>query len=221
MKQIAVIGLGSFGSNLARKLTELGAAVLVIDSSEARIDRIKAYVDKAVLADASDPRLFRELGLQSMDTVVLSLGDELDASILAALHLKELGVKNIVAKVASEDHEKIMKLIGTEQTVFPERDTALRLAHSLAGQSIAEYLPLGADISLIEIKPLSSMIGKTIAQLNFREQFRCQIVAMHESGGARRAFIPQPATVIREDHLLFIIGANEDVDRLGAEARKG
>ncbi len=220
MKQIAVIGLGSFGTNLARKLSELGTSVVVIDSSEARIDRIKAYVDKAILGDASDPRLFRELGLERMDTVVLSLGDELDASVLAALHLKELGAKNIVAKVASEDHEKIVKLIGAEATVFPERDMAVRLANSLSGQNIAEYLPLGPDLSLMEIKPLSSMVGKTIAELNFREKYRCQIVAIHESAGARRVFIPQPGTVIREDHLLFIIGANEDVDSLGSRAQK-
>jgi len=221
MKQIAVIGLGSFGSNLARKLSELGVSVLVIDSSDARIDRIKAYVDKAILGDASDPRLFRELGLQSMDTVVLSLGDELDVSILAALHLKELGARNIVAKVASEDHEKIMNLLGIEQAVFPERDTAVRLAQSLSGQNIAEYLPLGSDISLIEIKPLSAMIGKTIAELNFREQYRCQIVAIHEAVQPGRVFIPLPSTTIREDHLLFIIGANEDVERLGSEAQRG
>jgi len=220
MKQIAVIGLGSFGSNLALKLSELGASVLVVDSSEARIDRIKAYVDKSVLGDASDPRLFRELGLQHMDMVVLSLGEDLDASILAALHLKEMGIKNIVAKVASEDHEKIMTLIGAGRTVFPERDTAVRLAHNLSGQNIAEFLPLGPDLSLMEIRPLPSMVGKTIAELNFREKYRCQIVAIHETEGARRVFIPFPGMAIREDHLLFVIGANEDVDRLGSEARQ-
>jgi len=220
MKQIAVIGLGSFGFTLARKLSELGTEVLVIDANEVLIDRIKVYVDKAVLGDATDPRIFSELDLSEMDTVVLGLGDELEASVLAALHLKELGCRRIVTKVTSEDHEKVMKLIGADMTVFPERDTAIRLAHSLSGQHIAEYLPLGPDLSIIQVKPLPAMVGKTVAELKFREQYRCQIVAIHETIKPGRVFIPQAGTTIREDHLLFIIGANEDVDRLGSKAER-
>jgi trk system potassium uptake protein TrkA len=214
MKQIAVIGLSSFGYYLALKLSELGSQVLVIDQDEALIDRIKTLVAKAVLADATDPRVLAELGVSEMDVIVLSLGEKLEASILAAMHLKEMGAKRIIAKALSEDHARVLELIGVNQIIFPERDMGVRLAWSLQRANIADYLPLSTDLSIIEIIPLKEMIGKTLEELDFRKRYNCQIVAIKETTPREATFIPHADTIIKEDHLLIVMGNNKDLTRL-------
>ena len=169
MPQIAVIGMSSFGYYLARTLTEKGGKVLVIDSDEAKIDAVKGYVTKAVVGDATDIRVLRQLGVMNMNSVVISLGSKLDSSILVAMHLKELNVKNVVAKAMTEDHAKILEIIGVKRVIFPEKDMAVRIAHSLLGSNIADYVPLSSDLSIAEVIPLKEMVGKSLLELNFRK----------------------------------------------------
>ncbi|HUT55489.1 MAG TPA: TrkA family potassium uptake protein [bacterium] len=211
MAQIAVIGMSSFGYYMARKLAELGSDVLAIDYDETMVDKIKAYVSKAVVADATDRRAIQQLGLTGMDAVVLSLGDKLESSILAAMHLRELGVKKIVAKALSEDHAKILELIGVQRIVFPERDMGIRIASSLHGANIADYLPLGPDLSIIEMIPIKEMVGKTLLELEFRKRYHCQILAIRDKVPEEITFIPEPDTRIKASHLLVILGANKDL----------
>lgn len=214
MPQIAVIGLSSFGYYLARRLAEQGIEVLAIDHEEATIDRIKAYVAKAVVADATDPRLLHQMGLTHMDTVVLSLGSKLETSILAAMHLKDMGVKRIVAKALSDDHAKILEMIGVHRIIFPERDMAIRIASSLHGSNIADYVPLGADLSIIEMIPLREMVGQTLQQLDFRKRYQCQVLAIKDKIPEETTFIPEAETPIKASHLLIIMGKNKDLARL-------
>ena len=206
MAQVTVIGLSSFGYFLALRLSELG--------SQDMIDRIKAYVSKAVVADATDKRVLQELGLQHMDTVVLSMGEKLESSILAAMHLREMNVKNIVAKALSEEHAKILELIGVHRIVFPEKDMGNRVALSLHGHNIADYLPIGQDLSIVEMFALKEMIGKTLLELDFRKSYHCQVLAIKERLPHESTFIPQPDTVIKESHLLVLMGSNKDLDRM-------
>jgi trk system potassium uptake protein TrkA len=217
MSQIAVIGMSSFGYYLSLRLSELGSEVLAIDYNEAAIDRIKAYVTRAVVADAIDRRVLSQLGLAGMDTVVITLGEKLEASILAAMHLKELGVKRIVAKALSEDHAKILEVIGVHRIVFPERDMGFRVASSLHGANIADYLPLGPDLSIIEMIPLKEMVGRDLVELDFRKRYRCQVLAIRDKVPEDVTFIPEPDTKIKASHLLIVMGKNHDLERL----RKG
>ena len=214
MAQIAVIGINSFGYHMARTLADLGSEVLAIDRDDGVIDEIKAYVTKAVVADISDKRVIRDLNLPEMDAVVLSLGNDFEAAVLATLHLKDLGAKEIVAKVVSEDHARILQIIGVNRIVFPERDMAIRLASTLHGSNIADYVPLTSDFSIMEMHPTKDMIGKTPIDLEFRKKFHCQIMVIKSSKPDEGTFIPSPVTIISESHILILLGKNEDLTRL-------
>ncbi len=214
MARIAVIGMSSFGYYLAKNLGELGSEILAIDRDELQIERIKAHVSKAVVADASDRTTLRQLGLEAMDAVVLSLGEKLEASIIAAMHLKEIGVKRVVAKALSEDHVKILELIGVEKVVFPERDMGIRIASSLHGTNVMDYLPLGSDLSIVEMIPRKEMVGKTPEELNFRERYGCQILAVRNTDANGTTFIPHPTTRFKESHRLIVMGKDSDLAKL-------
>lgn len=212
MQQVAIIGLSSFGTYLAKALAENGSSVLVVDNNKTIIDDIKAHVDKAIIADATDRRIIKELNLIEMDEVIVSLGSNLESSILVALHLTEAGIKNITAKATSEDHAKILEKIGVQKIIFPERDMGLRLAQSLAKQNIIDYMPLGDEFSIIETFPTEEMLGKSLIELNFREKYKCQVIAIKTAGKNEHTDIPSPRAIISENQTLIILGRNEDLE---------
>ena len=214
MAKIAVIGLSSFGYYLAKKLSELGSEVLALDQDEEKIDAIKEFVTKAVVANATDREALRKLKLESMNWVVLSLGGRLESSILTAMHLKELGTANVVGKALSEDHAKILELMGVRRIVFPERDMGERLATSLHGANILDYLPLGSGLSIVEMIPQREMIGKTLQELHFRKRYHCQILAIKTEEGEEKTVIPNPDTLIEESHILILMGKDEDLSKI-------
>ncbi|MBN1868663.1 TrkA family potassium uptake protein [Candidatus Sumerlaeota bacterium] len=214
MPQIAVVGMNSFGYHLARTLAELGSEVLVVDKDEAVIDEVKTYVAKAVVADISDKRVIQDLNLPEMDSVVLSVGNHFEAAVLAALHLKDLGARHVVAKALSEDHARVLLALGVNRIVFPERDMALRLASTLHGTNIADYVPLTADFSITELIPSKEMVGKTPIELEFRKRYGCQILVVKSLDPKEGTFIPDPTTVITDRHILILLGKNDDLAKL-------
>lgn len=214
MNQIAIIGLSSFGSYLARALAEQHIGVLVIDNNEAIIDGIKSHVTKAVIADATDPNIIQELSLNEMDHIIISLGTSIESSILTALHLIESGITNITAKAISEDHVKILETIGVKDIVFPERDMGLRLASSLAKSDILDFIPLDSNFSIVEKKPTEEMLGRTLSKLDFRNKYKCQVVAIKTTGKKQQTIMPYPNTIISEDQTLIIVGENEDIEKI-------
>lgn len=216
MGQIAVIGVGNFGYWVAAKLSQMGSEVLAIDNDEDKLDRVKSLVARAVIGDATNKDLLSELGLRNLDAVVLSLGSRLEASIISALYLKELGVETVIVKAVSEEHIKVLNLIGVKRVIFPEKDMGMRLAASLHGANFLDYLPIGPDLSIMEMPPLPEMAGKTPAELDFRREYKCQILALKEGGSNGRAFIPEPDTVIKKDHLVVLMGRDKDLARLKA-----
>ena len=133
MAQVAVIGLGLFGLHVARQLHLAGHEVLAIDSDAANVQQIRDFSSRAVVLDAREKERLDALGIRDFDVVVVSLGERIDASVLVTLHLKELGVKRLIAKAGSEDHGKLLELIGVDEVVFPEREAATRLAHRITG----------------------------------------------------------------------------------------
>jgi len=214
MAQVAVIGMSSFGYYLALKLSELGSEVLAIDRDAQVIDRIKAYVTKAVVGDVTDSRILSQLGVKDMDVVVLSLGGDMQASVLAALYLRELSAKRVVAKALSEDHAKILELIGVDKVVFPEKDMGERVAVSLHGSNVADYLPLGKDLSIVELIPHKEMVGKTLQELGFRSRYQSQVLAVKDKTPEEVTFVPTPDTRIKRSHVLVVMGKNEDLEKL-------
>lgn len=214
MIQVAVIGLSSFGTTLAIKLAQNGCTVLAVDKNPQPIDDIKSSVAKAVIADSTDRKIVKELHLSTMDYVIISLGSNLESSVLTAMHLIEGGIKHIIAKATSDDHARILELIGVKNIVFPERDMGVRLADSLSQPNILDVIPIGENVSIIEIIPKKEMLGKSLVSLDFRNKYHCQVIAIKTKEKNIVTEIPKANTIISEDQTLIVIGNNSELEQL-------
>lgn len=213
MAQIAIIGLSSFGYYLARRLSELGSEVIAIDNNREQIEKVKNFASKAVIADATDRKAMERLELQEMDMVVVSLGNQLESSILSAFYLKEMGVSKVVVKALTEDHAKILEMMGVDLIVFPEKESGFRLATTLHRPEIVDWIPLGKSLSILEMSPFKEMIGKTIRELNFRNHYHCQIVGIR-TVNTEELVLPDPEFKIEADQILVLMGKNIDLEEL-------
>lgn len=214
MKSFAIIGLSSFGYYLAKSLSAIGCSVMAIDKEEDRIEQVKSFVDKALIVDATDKETLTGLGLTDLDAVVVSLGEQLDASILVTLYLRELKVKNIIAKALTEDHGKILDTIGATQVVFPERDEAFRLAHTLESDYVLDSLQIGSDMSIIEIAPPQELIGHTLGELDLRNKYGVLVLVVKEIIPENAVIIPKADHVIKDTSVLLLLGKNEDLTKI-------
>jgi trk system potassium uptake protein TrkA len=219
MARFVVIGLGKFGSHVARTLFERGHEVVGIDSDAQRVQDLRDYCTRAVVTDSTDPDNLRALDLVGADAAVVSLGERMDASILVTLYLKELGLRKIVVKAVSLDHGKILQLIGATDVVHPERDTALRLAHALGARSIVEYLPLGVGFGLEELAAPRSYWNRSLGDLAIRRRHQAIVVAV--KNGERLELVPGAAYTVREGDILVVIGNDEGLAGVTREADKG
>ncbi|MCD6166629.1 TrkA family potassium uptake protein [candidate division KSB1 bacterium] len=214
MRSFTVIGLSNFGYYLTKYLVDEGFPVMVIDSDKERVDKVKSFVQKAIIADATDKETLKNLGLQDVDVVVVCLGERIDSSVLVTLHLRELGVKEIIVKSVTEDHEKILDIIGATSTVFPERDMAFRIAQSISHPNVLEYIPLGHDISVIEIVPPKEFIGKTLSELNLRNKYGIQVLVVKEMIPEKVSLIPRADYKIKDSDILVVIGKDKDLKKI-------
>lgn len=214
VKRFAVIGLGKFGHYLARFLFERGHEVTAIDVNKEAVQEIKDYATQAIIADATNKETLMSLGIQEVDTAIVSLGTRIDHSVLVTLHLKELAVKDIVVKAISEDHRKILEIIGAHQVVFPEKDMAQRLAINLSSRNLLDYLPLSPGISIMELAPIQQFLGKSIKDLQLRNLYGVQIIAIKELIPERVNLIPSPDTVIKESDILVVLGTDESLRKM-------
>jgi trk system potassium uptake protein TrkA len=214
MKSFAVIGFGSFGSNVAQTLFEKGHEVLVIDSNKAVVQKAQDFCSQAVVADATDKETMEDLGINNFDTVIVALGERMEDSILTILHLKELGLKSIIAKAINIDHMKVLSKVGANRIIFPERDMAIRLAKQLSTPNILDYLPIAEDSSIQEIVAPKSFLGKTVRELDLRNKFGCLIIAIKNKNEEKFSYIPASHVQIKEDDILIVLGINNDLERL-------
>jgi len=213
MGRYAIIGLGKFGATVVRSLHERGHEVIAIDRDRNRVQEVRDTSTQAIEANCTDQDTLLALGLQDADAVVVSLGEQMDASILVTLYLKELGLKEIVVKAVSEDHGKILHLIGATEIVHPERDTARRVARGLGLRSIVEYLPLAADSSLVEVQVPAEFLGKTLAELEIRKRYQVLVVAIKRGEGLVIATGGDERLVAGD--ILVLIGKDSDLDKVG------
>jgi trk system potassium uptake protein TrkA len=213
MGRYAVIGLGKFGATVVRSLHERGHEVIAIDRDRNRVQEVRDTSTQAIEANCTDQDTLLALGLQDADAVVVSLGEQMDASILVTLYLKELGLKEIVVKAVSEDHGKILHLIGATEIVHPERDTARRVARGLGLRSIVEYLPLAADSSLVEVQVPAEFLGKTLAELEIRKRYQVLVVAIKRGEGLVIATGGDERLLAGD--ILVLIGKDSDLDKVG------
>jgi trk system potassium uptake protein TrkA len=216
MGRYAVIGLGKFGSTVVRSLYERGHEVIAIDRDRERVRDVRDTSTQAIEADCTEETTLRALGIADADAVVVSLGEQMDASILVTLYLKQLEVREIVVKALSQDHAKILKLIGATEVVHPERDTARRVARAIGLRSVVEYLPLSAEASLIELQVPAGFAGRTLAELDVRRRFSVLVVAIKRGEALMMATSGDER--LAEGDVLVLVGRDEDLDRIGRAA---
>ena len=212
--KFAVIGLGSFGSNIAKTLYERGHEVLVVDKAKPRIEELKACSSHAVHMEAADKENLQALGIKEMDIVIVSLGPEMEASILTVLYLHELGVKRIVAKALTEDHLKILESVGATEVIFPERDMAVKTALKMSRPNILEYLPLHPDFGIQEIAPPDKFIGKSLKELDLRNKYGIHVIAVKGLVPEKTTFVPKADFVIKDSDILIIMGEEKALDKI-------
>jgi len=178
MNQFAVIGLGRFGSSIARALSEKNFEVLAIDRDEERVKELEGIVSQAIVMDVTDEKGLKELGIVDFDTAIVSIGENIEDSILVTLILKELGVKQVVVKAHNELHSKILQKVGADRIVFPEREMGERLAESLASPKIFDFIELSSEYGIIEMVAPKKFNDKTLSQLKLREKFSISVIAI-------------------------------------------
>src|SRR5512134_498900 len=178
MKQVAVIGLGRFGSSVARTLASSGCEVLAVDEDEARVKAIADEVTDAVCANALEEEALRSLGLRNFEVVVVAIGHEVEASILVTVLLKEMGIPKIVAKAQDELHGRVLQKIGADIVVFPERDMGIRLAHTLISRNVIDEIQLSTDYSILEIVAPPRFLSRSLRELELRQRFGLTVLAI-------------------------------------------
>ncbi len=216
MKSFAIIGCGRFGSAVAKTLFDLGNEVLAIDGDMDVVDNIAGYVTHAIQADVMDEGVLKELGLSNFDVAIVSIGSDLQASIMATLIVKELGVNKIVAKAQSELHGKVLKKIGADKVIFPERDMGVRVAHNLTSNSIVDYIELSPDYSILEIEAISKWYDKTLEELKLRNKYHVTVMAIKR--GEEVNVSPGPKYQVQKGDILVALGASEAINDIAEEA---
>ena len=214
MKRVVVIGLGIFGFNIAKDLYENGMEVIAVDKDKEEIQRIKDISTKAVLADGTDKEVMESIGIQEDDIVIISFGENLAASTLITLHLKEMKVRNIIVKAPNEDHKHVLEKVGATEVIIPEREMADKVAKSIISPNILDYIPLSEDYTISEIVPPVSCMGKTIGDLHLRTKHHIEVIAVRETLPERLTMVPRAEFVIKDSDVLVVIGKEKDIQKI-------
>lgn len=217
-KQFVVIGLGRFGSSIATTLYSLGNDVLVIDKNEDLIQDIASEVTHAVQADATDENALRALGIRNFDVAIISIGGDIQSSVMATLILRELGVKYIIAKGNGELHAKVLYKIGADRVVLPEKDMGVRVAHNIISSSILDYIELSSDYSIMEVKAFEDWVGKDLKSLNLRKKYGINVIAIKK--GEKINLNPAADDKVCKDNVIVAIGSKEALTSLEGEIIK-
>jgi len=208
-KQFAIIGLGRFGSSVAKALYDLNYDVMAIDLDNERIQENLNFVTHAVQADTTDEAALASLGIRNFDVVVVAIGQNIQASILTTLILKEMGIKTVVVKAQNKLHAKVLYKIGATKVIFPERDMGVRVAHNLVTPNILDYIELSEEYSIVEIISSEKMENKSLIELNIRARFGVNIMALKNENYINVA--PSANDIIRKGDIMVVIGHNKDL----------
>jgi len=218
MKRFVVIGLGNFGATVAEELYAKGHDVAVLDPKEEAVDRISRRVTRAAVGDGRQIEALERIGTKSASTAIVNTGDDVAASILATLALRDLGVRDIYVKVVSSDHARVMEKLGVTETVFPERESGQLLATRISSPGLLNYVDLGSGFSLQEMAVPDSWIGRSLRELALPRRYRISIVAIHDVLTDAIRSAPDPDAPLKESDTLLVAGKDEDLAKV-AESR--
>ena len=217
MKQIAVLGLSRFGASVARSLETMGVEVMGVDSDKEKVADLAHDITHVVQADILDSDALDSLGLRNFDVVILSVKD-VEISCLATMALKDHGAAKVVAQASGEAHAKILERIGADKVIMPEKDMGIRLARSLAGNNILDYMELSSRHSLVEIEALDEWVGHTLKESNIRSRYGINVVAIRS--GKSLQVSPRSDDLIHDGDIRVVIGENNDLERLNKIEKK-
>ena len=218
-KQFAVIGLGRFGAEVALTLAENKCDVIAVDKDETRVKELADRVALPVELDATDEKALREAGVQNVDVAVVSIGENIEASILVLMLLKDMGIKNIIAKAQSRMHGRILYQLGVRQVVYPERDMARKVAGGLIMPEFMEHIELSPEYSIVELPAPDDFAGKSILDAKLRADYGVTVIAIRKQGlgkGGKELWNinPLPSDKIQSGDTIVVLGANADIERL-------
>lgn len=210
-KQFLVLGLGRFGGSLARSLCKMGHEVLAVDTDAETVEDIAPYVTQAVQANATDEDALQTMGVSNFDVAVVSIGAIRD-SILVTVLCKEAGVPYVLAKAVDDLHAKVLRKVGADRVVFPERDMGARVAKSLVTPSILDMMELADNYQIAEVMTPSSWCGRTLVDVNVRRNYGLSVLAIHRG----KDFFASPGadTMLREGDVLLVLGKQASIDAI-------
>jgi trk system potassium uptake protein TrkA len=213
MKRFVVVGLGNFGSSVAQALHGAGHDVIAVDTSEAAVDAIAPHVTRAAVGDGKQLATLERVGTRGADAGVVSTGEDVTASILAAMALRDLGVQEIYAKVVSLDHARVMNKMGVTESIFPERESALRLATRMSSRGILNYVRLGADFSVQEMAVPQKWIGRSLLDLQLPRRYGISVVAVHDMLRDEIVPVNDPQRRLTDSDTILVAGKDADLQK--------
>lgn len=216
-KSFAVIGMGRFGQSVVEELIKKEADVLVIDKDPERISKMSQIATHAVTLDTTDVQALKEVGINSIDCVIVAIGKDLQSSILTTLILKDLGVDMVIVKVQNADHAKVVGKLGADEIIQPEQQSGKRLASKIVSDNVLDYIDLNDSHSFIVVNATNKIIDSTIINLDVRNRFKINVVAVRRD---EDVIIPNADTMIEQGDQLLLIGNNNDLDKFNAWLQK-
>ncbi|SEP16162.1 TrkA family potassium uptake protein [Paenibacillus sp. OV219] len=214
-EQFVVVGLGRFGSSLAKQLITLGYEVLGIDKDDEAVQDMSQVLTQAVVGDCTDEEMLRSLGVRNLDCGIVAIGDDIQASIMSAILLKDIGIKKVVAKALTELHGRVLKKVGVDQVVYPERDMGVRIANQLVSPNLLDYIELSEDYTIAEMAVPKRLSGKSLREINLRAKYGCSVVAINKSKGI--VIAPSATDVLSEKDVIVVIGTNGQIEEFEKE----
>lgn len=213
-KRVVVVGLGIFGISVVKELHERGMEVIAIDKAKEAVQQVRDFATKAIVADGTDKSVMDAIGLRETDTVIVSFGENLAASTLITLHLRQMKIRDIIVKAPNEEHKLILEKVGATEVIIPEKLMADKLVRSLVSPNVLDYIPLSEDYQIYEIAPPSSFRGKSIRELDLRKRFNVNVIAIRDILTDSVQMVPAANFVIKDSDVLLVMCKEEDVARI-------
>ncbi|HYF79758.1 MAG TPA: TrkA family potassium uptake protein [Symbiobacteriaceae bacterium] len=211
-KRYAVIGLGRFGASVAKTLTEMGQYVLAVDTDQDLVDSLSSRIQRVVRADTTDPAALRALRIAEYDTVVVAIGDDVEASVITCLNCKDAGVRSIVAKAQDDAHGRVLERLGVDRVVYPQRDMGARVAHNISAGGLIDFVRLSDQYGMAELEAPEVLVGQTLGESDMRNRYGLNVMAIKR--GNRVTVSPGADERVAAGDILVVIGEAGGISRL-------
>ncbi|MFV0440381.1 MAG: potassium channel family protein [Lachnospirales bacterium] len=212
-KQYAVLGLGRFGESIVHALAENGKDVLACDKNPEIVQKLSNVATHVVRADISDESTLNALGLNNFDCVIIAAASDMEATIMATMSAKEAGVRQVIVKAKNKTHETILKKVGADRIVSPEREMGTKVAQSLLNQNVVEYINLSENYTIAEISPISKWVGKNLIDTDLRNEYNINVIVIKR--GKKLIISPAATEVIEKDDVLLVVASNSSINKVG------